>query len=137
MPYLAVLHDLVIAKEETIRTDMDPDINWMEVSDDVYQNVEMNDLYCSNNHHLTPGKFSYDHSEKTWAYFTPEPEAVLEGIRQERQMYLDQSDWRVLPDSPLTPAQKTTWRNYRQQLRDLPTSNTNPLDIVMPEPPSD
>ena len=44
--------------------------------------------------------------------------------RQARDLALRASDWTQLPDAPLTEPQRTAWRAYRQQLRDLPTSAT-------------
>lgn len=48
------------------------------------------------------------------------PEMALRLVREERTKRLLESDWTQLPDSPLTPAQKSLWAVYRQALRDLP-----------------
>ena len=48
--------------------------------------------------------------------FTEEKET---NTRQARNNLLNDSDWTVLPDSPLTTEQKTTWETYRQALRDI------------------
>ena len=45
-------------------------------------------------------------------------------LRQLRNKLLQDSDWTVLPDSPI--ADKTAWQNYRTELRDL----TNGLTTV-------
>ena len=45
-------------------------------------------------------------------------------LRQLRNKLLLDSDWTVLPDSPI--ADKTAWQNYRTELRDL----TNGLTTV-------
>jgi hypothetical protein len=50
---------------------------------------------------------------------------ILNSIRVERNNLLKQSDWTQLPDSPLAQEEKTAWKNYRQQLRDL----TKTIDI--------
>lgn len=50
---------------------------------------------------------------------------ILNSIRVERNNLLKQSDWTQLPDSPLAQEEKTAWKNYRQQLRDL----TQTIDI--------
>lgn len=50
---------------------------------------------------------------------------ILNSIRVERNNLLKQSDWTQLPDSPLVQEEKTAWKNYRQQLRDL----TKTIDI--------
>lgn len=56
-------------------------------------------------------------------------------IRTKRDIKLSVCDWTVLPDSPLTDAKKLEWITYRQQLRDLPETFTNPEDVVWPTPP--
>ncbi len=54
-------------------------------------------------------------------------------LRNTRNARLKESDWTQLPDADLTTAQKTAWTNYRQQLRDLPSTNSNPDLITFPE----
>jgi hypothetical protein len=48
----------------------------------------------------------------------------MENLRDKRNNLLKQSDWTVLPDSPI--ADKTAWQTYRQELRDI----TNGLTTV-------
>jgi len=55
-----------------------------------------------------------------------------ERIRLYRDDLLKDSDWRMIED---TPWDKTAWAAYRQALRDLPSTVTNPADIVFPQPP--
>ena len=53
----------------------------------------------------------------------PEPMDIVDpwiAKRQERNLILQSTDWTVLPDAPLTDAEKATWKAYRQKLRDLP-----------------
>ena len=57
-----------------------------------------------------------------------------ERIRLYRDDLLKASDWRMVEDSPFD---KTAWAEYRQQLRDLPTSVSDPAQIIFPKPPSD
>ena len=47
-------------------------------------------------------------------------ENKLEAVRNERNSKLSDTDWAVLPDAPLTDAEKTEVKDYRQSLRDLP-----------------
>lgn len=61
-------------------------------------------------------------------------EAVL--LRQRRDQLLELSDWAVLPDSPVSVAQKTLWLNYRQELRDLPNNVTDYGAVEFPDAPS-
>ena len=56
-----------------------------------------------------------------------------ERIRICRDQLLKTSDYRMIQD---VPGDKTAWANYRQSLRDLPSSVDNPLDIIFPEQPS-
>lgn len=54
-------------------------------------------------------------------------------VRAKRQEMLSSSDWTQVPDSPLTPEQKTAWAIYRQELRDITDNLTgaeNTLDDV-------
>jgi hypothetical protein len=67
----------------------------------------------------------------------PHEEWALGVIRQERNKLLAESDWRVLPDSPIT--NKVEWYAYRQSLRDLPeiAVNNNFINTPWPEAPLD
>ena len=53
-------------------------------------------------------------------------------LRRQRNHLLKASDYTVLPDSPLN---QDAWKQYRQTLRDLPASVTNPLDVIFPDKP--
>lgn len=53
-----------------------------------------------------------------------------------RTALLSESDWSQVPDNSLTEAQRQTWRQYRQELRDITTTFTNPKDILFPDLPS-
>jgi hypothetical protein len=60
-------------------------------------------------------------------------EQCFEQIRNWRNAELAVSDWTQLADSS---ANKTAWAAYRQALRDLPASNTDPKKIVFPTRPA-
>ena len=61
---------------------------------------------------------------------------VSEAIRMERDHRLGLTDWTQFNDSPLTKAQATKWRTYRQQLRDITTQGALvPEDVVWPVSP--
>ena len=49
-------------------------------------------------------------------------------LRIDRDVKLSNTDWVVLPDSPLTTSKKTEWKTYRQSLRDLPANSSPKLD---------
>lgn len=55
--------------------------------------------------------------------------------RAKRNKLIAQSDWSALADAPLTAAQKTAWKAYRQALRDITIQPDFPLAIVWPTIP--
>ena len=78
-------------------------------------------------------------------------EEVWAGIRNVRNILLTESDWTVLSDAPFTVTQKQEALDYRQALRDYPTTITDilatkkeilasaephPVFKLMPSPPS-
>lgn len=71
--------------------------------------------------------------------FGPKPAQALErielGARIERDARLAACDWTQLADAPLTSAQKTAWKTYRQALRDVTTQADFPASIVWPVAP--
>jgi len=56
-----------------------------------------------------------------------------ERIRIWRNKLLKDSDSRMVEDAPWD---KSAWATYRQALRDLPTTVSDPADIVFPSPPA-
>ena len=57
--------------------------------------------------------------------FTNMP-SCMEVLRGRRTTLLLESDWTVMPDSPLTDAKKAEWSTYRLTLLDLPTNSNWP-----------
>lgn len=55
-------------------------------------------------------------------------------VRFERNFKLRNCDWTQALDSPLSSAQKTLWRDYRQSLRDI-TDQEDPFNISWPDEP--
>ena len=49
----------------------------------------------------------------------------MKQLRGHRNMLLINSDWTVMPDSPLSDSKQTEWKTYRQSLRDI-TKTANP-----------
>ena len=41
-------------------------------------------------------------------------------VRIDRDKLLAESDWTVMPDSPLSTSKQNEWKTYRQSLRDIP-----------------
>lgn len=56
-------------------------------------------------------------------------------IKQERARLLAESDWSVMPDSPLSEGKKQEYKKYRQDLRNLPQNFSNPDDVIFPSLP--
>lgn len=55
---------------------------------------------------------------------------------QERNNRLFETDWTQGQDSPLSPEKVAEFATYRQELRDIPQTYSNPDDVVWPEKPS-
>lgn len=52
-------------------------------------------------------------------------------LRIIRDSKLSESDWSQMPDSPLSEEKKIEWREYRQELRDLPENITDPKPLFL------
>ena len=57
-----------------------------------------------------------------------------ERLRLYRDELLRATDWRMVEDATWN---KSAWTVYRQALRDLPSTNTDPMKIVFPNEPSE
>ena len=53
----------------------------------------------------------------------------MEDLRAMRNQMLMDTDWTQSPDSPFTDSEKTSWKTYRQSLRDI-TKTYKTLDTV-------
>ena len=79
---------------------------------------------------LTSGTPKYVHvladmtSDELWA-----------PVRAERDARLAICDWTQLADAPLTAEVKAAWATYRQALRDLPETQSDPANVVWPAAP--
>lgn len=63
---------------------------------------------------------------------------VLEILRNKRNELLNESDWTQVNDCPLSDSKKQEWATYRQELRDLPSSQQatdNIADVIFPTIP--
>lgn len=56
-------------------------------------------------------------------------------VRYERNTLLAVCDWTQLIDCPLNAEQKSAWSAYRQELRNVPQTQTDPLNIIWPSTP--
>ena len=57
-------------------------------------------------------------------------------LRHYRDILLRESDWTQFTDSPLSDSKKTEWKTYRQNLRDLPATESDPENVTFPTAPS-
>lgn len=55
-----------------------------------------------------------------------------DGVRLIRNNLLSSSDYTQMVDYP---GDKTAWATYRQLLRDIPQTYTDPNDVIWPSPP--
>lgn len=55
--------------------------------------------------------------------------------RAERNTRLAATDWTQVPDATVTENERSRWRSYRQQLRDVPGQGGYPDAIVWPVQP--
>ena len=55
----------------------------------------------------------------------------FKAVREKRNTLLAESDWKANSDVTMSDA----WKKYRQDLRDLPASNSDPTKIVFPTKP--
>lgn len=63
-------------------------------------------------------------------------EELWSPVRAERDVRLAACDWTQLADCPLAVEAKAAWATYRQALRDLPESESDPESIVWPTTPA-
>ena len=69
----------------------------------------------------------------------PEPADIKDSwiaIRSQRDGLLTSCDWTQMPDTPLSATKITEWSIYRQELRDIPSNQTDADNIVWPTEPS-
>ena len=57
-------------------------------------------------------------------------------LRHLRDILLRESDWTQFTDSPLSESKKNEWKTYRQNLRDLPATESDPENATVPTKPS-
>ena len=61
--------------------------------------------------------------------------AAWTALRAERNAKLTACDWTQVPDSPMTALQRTCWAQYRQALRNMPETTTDPNNPTWPQEP--
>ena len=79
---------------------------------------------------LTPEEeTATDAEEQAWADGAAARE--MTSIREHRDRLLTETDWRATSDLTMSDA----WKTYRQELRDIPASNTIYADVTWPTKP--
>ena len=71
-----------------------------------------------------------DAEEQAWTDGTAAREMIM--IRKYRDNLLTETDWMALGDVTMSDA----WKTYRQDLRDIPASNTVYKDVTWPTKPA-
>ena len=61
---------------------------------------------------------------------------AISQVRKFRNAQLTASDWTQLPDGPLSNADKQAWADFRQALRDFPSTWTPGPTADFPDPPA-
>ena len=64
---------------------------------------------------------------------TPTADDDMNWIRGERDRRLMETDWTQGEDVPV--GIRTSYKSYRQELRDIPSNYTKPLEVVWPTKP--
>ena len=73
---------------------------------------------------------------KSWGDYLERYHDKLWGrVRDDRDKFLADTDWMVLPDVNLAEREREEVLEYRQELRDLPEKYDNPEEVKFPKPP--
>ena len=74
-----------------------------------------------------------------WLSFAKDKEkdGLAKSVREERNRLLNESDWRMCADSPMSEEERERWGEYRQMLRDITDSDGFPYSVSFPEAPDD
>lgn len=84
-----------------------------------------------------------DYTDAEWDQAKADVQGVIDGydanlfasIREYRNQLLISSDWALGVDSPLSNSDKEALTTWRTTLRNLPASETDPDDIIVPDCP--
>jgi hypothetical protein len=78
----------------------------------------------------------YTWTDEAWIF---DSDKFMGEVRILRNNKLMESDWTQIPDSPLTNEKKIEWTEYRQELRNVPVTNSSVTDlyqVIWPTKPS-
>lgn len=147
--YVNSYNEATVVKAELPNTELQAHHNWKWTGTEwisapdnrgrTWYNPDDTDQYFA-------AKLPTDTPPSTWAEWKPGQNRVVKPeelnrkkwieVRQQRDYLLKESDWTILPDSPLTGQQKAQWTAYRQSLRNLPQTQSDPFNIVWPTKPT-
>ena len=105
-----------------------------------YDDVKKEVVWSTELHYLEADKDNVEavFEDVYTKHITPTP-YTANTLRGRRKNLLKDSDWTVMPDSPLSDSKKAEWTTYRQALRDI----TNGIDteekakaVTFPTPPA-
>ena len=69
-----------------------------------------------------------DKTECSTEYRALGDSSIWNVVRMDRDKLLAESDWTVMPDSPLSTSKQNEWKTYRQSLRDIPQGSVPTID---------
>lgn len=80
-----------------------------------------------------------DHAYREGGQWNANSQAVLQDVRNLRNMLLSQSDWTRMDDNGMSDSARSEWAEYRQALRDvtndLPEDISNVNEVTWPSKP--
>ena len=82
--------------------------------------------------YFTPEEWQLAHPEPTPEPYVPTPEEKASTIRQQRNALLSATDYRMMPDYPMSELCRENLKLYRQLLRDIPEQPGFPNSVVWP-----
>jgi hypothetical protein len=129
--YYSKFDELGNQTESMLATE-DPGLGWYQVGEDIVGKRFR--LISEEVVEMTPEEIESDNDT---LIFT----GTLQRVRDQRAKLLVDSDWTVNPQVPLSEEKATAWAQYRQSLRDFPSTITIEqikagTDLSWPVPPS-
>lgn len=100
--------------------------NWDSRTQKLFESTELNNVEGN-------WVVGWDIVEKTEEEISYYDAQTTEFVRRERTRRLAETDWMALSDVILS----SEWAEYRQALRDVPTQEGFPFNIIWPTPPGD
>jgi hypothetical protein len=100
--------------------------------------AEINEVGLSEGQGIIEGDYQPNNYKVVNGEAIQRTDNVLEILRNKRNELLKESDWTQVNDCPLSDSKKQEWSTYRQELRDLPSSQQatdNIADVIFPTIP--